>query len=448
VSLSKVVSMACLMVLLLLIAFGGAVQLVKSSHLKPISQVNFLDRIISHVETLPRDAWVLALGDFGRIYLVGRDQVAGSSDWKSKFPEPSDHGFLLFAGYDPEIKSTAVRLVRVSDGAVLLDWNIKAHGKKGLGAYFAAPKSAHPLLLEQGDIAVNLDGNLVRLRTCRADPVWVVDKLVHHSISATENGDILVASFPPSTLFGNPALSEQIQDNAILRVRSDGAIISEDSVGEILLENGFKVLLMGHFGMNMNVDPIHMNEIVEAPTNTDFWQMGDLLISTRNMSTLFLYRPSTRKIIWHQTGPWMNQHSAAFVGTHEIMVFNNNVATVERSSAFLDLSDVNEVMVYDFLTGQVSQPYQSVLSELAPRTATEGRAQILPDGTLFLEETNNGRLMKISLSKLLWSYVNSAGPNDLAQLRWSRYYSRDEITTLLPTLNLDNAPATYSGCLN
>ena len=40
---------------------------------------------------------------------------------------------------------------------------------------------------------------------------------------------------------------------------------------------------------------------------------NDLVISLRNLSTILVYRPST-KIKWLKTGPWINNHDAQYLG--------------------------------------------------------------------------------------------------------------------------------------
>ena len=180
-----------------------------------------------------------------------------------------------------------------------------------------------------------------------------------------------------------------------------------------------------------------MNQISVAHTTTEHWQRGDLLISNRNISTLFLYRPSPGKIIWHQTGPWMNQHSAAFVGDHQISVFDNNVFVGKEfaSHSFITPKDANRVMVYDFKTKQVTEPYAKLLQQAKPVSITEGRAQILEDGGLFLEETNYGRHLRFTKDRLLWSRVNDWDDRRVGMVAWSRYLTPEEVAEPLKAIS-------------
>ena len=53
----------------------------------------------------------------------------------------------------------------------------------------------------------------------------------------------------------------------------------------------------------------------------------------------------------------------------------------------------NEVIIYDFKTNEYSSYLKDSLIENDVRTITEGRSQILPNGDLFIEETNYGRTL-------------------------------------------------------
>jgi hypothetical protein len=202
-----------------------------------------------------------------------------------------------------------------------------------------------------------------------------------------------------------------------------------------LISNGLQSLL-GGFGPKLNEDPIHMNQIQIASGDTKHWQRGDLLISARHLSTLFLYRPTTGRIVWHQTGPWMNQHSVEFVGDHSISVLSNNIVVGPPldQRAFLNASDVNRVYLFDFDTGAVTEPFAVLLEKARPVTVSEGRARMLDDGGLFFEETNYGRHLRFTKDALLWSRVNDYDEARIGMVSWSRYLSADEARAPLKAL--------------
>jgi len=159
------------------------------------------------------------------------------------------------------------------------------------------------------------------------------------------------------------------------------------------------------------------------------------LLSARNLSSVFLYRPSTDKIIWHKMGPWLNQHDADFVDDHRISVFDNNVyGGAPKDQPFVAKGDINRVFVYDCATDALTQPFEAQLAQAKPVTFSEGRARMLPDGGLFLEETNFGRHLRFTRDQLLWSRVNDYDKDHVGVLAWSRYLTAEEAAPALQSL--------------
>lgn len=363
--------------------------------------------------------------------------------WIRHFPEQTDSGYLLFSGVDPIAKKSIVKLIRISDGTVIATWNpdwkyifeqIEPKRFSPTSDYTTA-RAVHPLLLDNGDIIFNTLVSLVRMSICSPKPVWLLDEWADHSVEADLDGSIWAQSQASDGFSENPWLQEHLRDDGLLHLSTDGRILENISFSRILRENGFQSLLLGTSDFSQRSDPAHLNEIQVARQKSRYWDLGDLLISARNLSTIFLYRPSSRKIIWHRTGPWMNQHSVDFVDDHRISVFDNNIIFGPPGKyAFMTPSDINRVLVFDFESGQTSQPYAELLAATRPITHSQGRARILPDGGLFLEETDYGRHIRFTKEKLLWSRVNDYDDKRTGNLAWSRYFTAEEVSTPLSAL--------------
>jgi hypothetical protein len=98
------------------------------------------------------------------------------------------------------------------------------------------------------------------------------------------------------------------------------------------------------------------------------------------------------------------------------------------------------VFVLDFSldTPIVSQPFKDILEQpdLRPETVTEGRARVLPDGGLFIEETNWGRHFRISKDRIDWIRFNDYSDRWLGMLAWSRYLTKTEGEEFLKQIRL------------
>jgi hypothetical protein len=196
---------------------------------------------------------------------------------------------------------------------------------------------------------------------------------------------------------------------------------------KILIENGYERLLLGKG--QINSDPLHLNDIQPALTDSEHWNKGDLLISCRNLSAVFLYRPSTDKIVWLQQGPWYNQHDADFLENNKIVVFGNDVLREEsvidgkitdETLFFSNKRANNNVYIYNFDKDTVITPYSRLMKNAGIRTYTSGRCDVLPNGDVFVEDTNNGRIViGDSINKKV-EYVKRIDEEHISSLFWSR----------------------------
>jgi hypothetical protein len=282
-----------------------------------------------------------------------------------------------------------------------------------------------PLLLPDGSIVFNnLFSPLIKIDK-NSKLVWVVDGDYHHSVEVDDSGNIWVPSvISPSPFFSS--ILDNFKDDAITELSASGKILLQRSVAQILFDNGYRGLLLGVGAYEK--DLVHVNEIQPAPVTAKYWNKGDLLISARNRSTVFLYRPSINKILWLQTGPWLNQHDAHFLGDTAVSVFGNDMVRVFGDEKFLN--GFNEEYIFNFKTGKITTPYTQFLKDAGVSTANEGRAQVLPNGDLFVEETNKGRLLRGNGKGLLWQYVDRIDEHTLAALSCSTFISKDDFSKL------------------
>jgi len=218
----------------------------------------------------------------------------------------------------------------------------------------------------------------------------------------------------------------ELKDNFILKISPNGKLLFKKSVAQLLIENGFRGLLLGT-GPYEN-DLLHINDIQPALTSTKYWIKGDLLISIKNKSSIFLYRPSTNKVIWLKTGPWLNQHDVDFIDSTRISIFGNDVVRNDYDERLAE--GHNEEYIFDFKTNQTETPYIEFLKKANVSTITEGRSDILPNGDLFIEETNNNRLLRGNTKDIVWQYEERINNHSVAAVSWSRFITKEEFKKL------------------
>lgn len=184
-------------------------------------------------------------------------------------------------------------------------------------------------------------------------------------------------------------------------------------------------------------DPLHLNDVQPVMQGGKFWKQGDLFISLRDVSTVLLYRPSTEKVIWLKSGPWILQHDVDVLEDGKIAVFNNGF----NARAFKkDRAVTNQVLVYDFETDTVSRLFEKAFTENDIRTELEGLFQIMPSGHVLVEEENFGRILIFDAEGTrAATYINGASDGYVYRLGWSRQISKESGENIL-------ASALNAGC--
>lgn len=78
---------------------------------------------------------------------------------------------------------------------------------------------------------------------------------------------------------------------------------------------------------NADWDPFHPNDIEpltkEKADSYEMFEEGDLLVSLRSINLVFVFRPSTKEIIWHIYGLTSRQHDPDWNNRGSITIFDN-----------------------------------------------------------------------------------------------------------------------------
>lgn len=269
--------------------------------------------------------------------------------------------------------------------------------------------SNHPILMDDYGVVFKLDYDLYRL-DAGSNLVWKNESLMfHHTLEFDHEGNL----WSPTTIDnGSLNMNSKVinyetelsfRDDAITKVDpANGKILFTKSVAEILLENNYTGLVHGIW----QYDPIHLNDIEPVFSDSKYWKKGDLFLSCRNIQTVFLYRPSTGKIIWLRTGLWANQHDIDIRDSVSVTIFNNNVNQNSKDFIFKenkhsDLASVktlgqpikvNQIVVYHFDKDSTSVLVPELIKREKIDTRSQGIFSALSNGTFFIEETDQGKI--------------------------------------------------------
>ena len=89
------------------------------------------------------------------------------------------------------------------------------------------------------------------------------------------------------------------------------------------------------------------------------------------------------------------------------------------------------------MTNEYSSYLQDSLVKNDVRTIEQGRGKIIPNGDLFVEESDYGRTLYFNADgSLRWTHVNLAGDANVYKVGWSRIlYTKEDIQTVNYFLN-------------
>ena len=359
----------------------------------------------------------------------------------------SKESFLLLSRYDGNLEEGIVELVDLTNFEILHTWNPDIDRLndrvKPVNEFKYLDRDQnekrlilrHPKLTQDGGLLFHeTTSPLRKIDACSNLIFQNTRDVFHHSIETDIDGNIWV----PSHLYPQTLPIEKVgrtirdkggfRDDAIVKLSPSGKILFEKSVAQIFLENNLEYLLYGN-GSSFEKDPLHLNDIQPINIDQEFWKKGDVLLSIANQSMIILYRPSSNKIIWTGTGPFLHQHDVNILDNHRISVFNNRT--------IFTFSDIrvdghNEVTIYDFKNDEYSSYLKDSLAEHDVRTISQGRSKILPNGDLFIEETDYGRTLYFNADgSLRWTHVNRAEIGKVYSVGWSRIlYTKADIQSV------------------
>jgi hypothetical protein len=182
--------------------------------------------------------------------------------------------------------------------------------------------------------------------------------------------------------------------------------LEEWSVAELLRENGLGGLLylgsLENRSTQVCGDLLHLNDVEPFPTRMegDFFGQGDILVSLRNINTVFVFNRQNRKIKFICTGWFVRQHDPDFIDGNRFSVFDNNNIAPERHShqSRIVIVSARAKTSLVFFEGVMSAPFY---------TNIMGKHQWLPNGNLLITESMQGRAFEINRrGKIVWEYVN------------------------------------------
>jgi hypothetical protein len=294
------------------------------------------------------------------------------------------------------------------------NWNTDIHGA---------------IALPDGSVLFNFQNSgLVKMDRCGTIQ-WTLPRMTHHAVNLAHDGGFWIPDLrfiDSASRF--PSLTPPYEEDILLKVSSEGKILMELSVLEVLFENNLQWLLFvnGPDGIELDkLDLTHLNDVKELwPEMAGHFPQfaaGDLMVSLRNLGLIMVLDPATKKVKWYRIGPWMDQHDPDFLPSGKISVFSNNNDLTEDGSR-LGGSTIIEV---DPVSGASRARYGGVPNQRM-YTRVRGNHQPLENGNVLIVESRGGRVIEVNpMGEIVWKFVNRYDDDHVAYVNDAIRYPPD-----------------------
>ena len=300
--------------------------------------------------------------------------------------------------------------------------------------YSSRHRVTHPYLNKDGRLYYIIPWNdLVCFNTILNKEEWRVKGAFHHSVEVDSEGNIWAcgATAPGSLRQNNKKLlkSQNFEDQAIVKISNQGKIIDSISIADLLIDGGMEYLLFGCSNPKFVFDPIHLNHV--NPVNGDYGKIkkGTVLVSLRNLSTVLLIDPNSRKIEWSQTGPWMNQHCVNPIGNNSISVLDNHAFIFGVDQYWLDPSWQTQVVTQNIEKNE-TKTVELNFKRDSIQIPIEGRSiQISPESWI-IEDSVHGTIFLFHNQKIILKWSNVYPNGKVGYTSWCRFMRTEEISDI------------------
>jgi Arylsulfotransferase (ASST) len=314
--------------------------------------------------------------------LACRDQAAPDPAWVEIY-DPA----AAAAGYNLVLFQRRTPMLIDMNGNEVHRWPVKATARARL-----RPDGAL--------LTIGTDG-VVRELDWEGETTWEFrlprEDFPHHDLIALQNGNRLILA--------HDAIERL---DYLLEVDAAGGVVWEWRAGRHLAAD-LERARAGAERVERNAT--HINSVHELPPNRWFdggdqrFRPGNLLISARNLNTLYLLDRATGEVVWRYGEGLDRQHEASmiprgFPGEGHIVFFNNGLQDrfAYRRSAVVEIDPVAGAEVWSYR---------------APNffSSTAGIQQSLPNGNLLVASSRGGRVFELARDgRIVWQWTPSYLP--------------------------------------
>ncbi len=353
-----------------------------------------------------------------------KDRVYDRSGARVVAPDRTQPGLTLITSYwtraDSEEPVPGAKLIDRA-GRTVHEWHPDREALFGGGNLMkgGSPERedfAGSYLFPNGDLILVLDYiGAVRLNSC-GDPLWQMKEGNHHFFSRADDGSFWMpgtsaerrrttAQYPD----GLPGIETPLWMDLILNITADGEVRRRINVLDLLYENDLERHIVKAFGpqaRTVHPDAVHLNDVEPLSASMadayPLFEAGDLVVSLRKPSLVFVFDPDSGVVKWHASHPFLHQHDPDFTGDGWIGVFDNNFDLTKRGtmlggSRIVSIQPHTDSMRIRFPTTHSDHLY----------TRVQGQWQDLANGNMLLVERDAGRVVEVGPDgRTVWEWIH------------------------------------------
>lgn len=188
-----------------------------------------------------------------------------------------------------------------------------------------------------------------------------------------------------------------------LHVGENGEVLDNINLLDVIYENDLEHILFSH--SMTSGDVTHSNDVDELGESMSdeypLFEAGDLLVSPRNINTVLVFDPESKKIKWYATEPFIQQHDPDYIGNGWIGVFDNNKGrgAEEGGSRIIGFKPHSDSTRIIFEPEHLDRFY----------SFHKGDWEKLENGNMLLTESTAGRVVEVSPDgHLIWEWVHES----------------------------------------
>ena len=372
-----------------------------------------------------------------------KEKINEPSDLKIYNKNKFDGGYLVFTAYSSDYKANIIYLYDLNNEKYIWKWVpnpaeilknepiLNTSGEKyQLNIGWNADdleysrkifRPVQPLMMKDGSIIFHPGAGapLVKLSAC-SEIDWINYNHFHHSIEKIDENKIMATL--TTKINKSNDIGKFIKDDGYAIIdASNGVILQEESVVSILIENDYEYLVLGRpFGSNI----IHLNDSQPILVDDKHVKKGDIAFSSRHLSTVFLYRPDEKKIIWLKSGPWLAQHDIDYLGDGIFSIYGNNNYLnmpgykIDRENP--ESKNGTKLYYYDTKNNKVTTPFEKPMNAEQFNKSSNGVQRVIDNDKLFLDIDYSLYLM--DREEIIWKFDKHVDKSNKSWFRWSTYF--------------------------